>query len=248
MDDLRAVTAYNLACALEVIDLFESLQPHDLRPREALVAAQDFVDGGPRSRAQRICAPPAHRASKEVTGAAAHAAMAAGDASASAYLHPLADAAQVGHILRGPSFCVLALESRPVEPLTRADAVTVVLAKATPALVDVLVRYPRAASGARAELTSSRAHTVVMSHLDDQLRRGGRWMRTSVEPRSSTLNSQPSQRDDGIPVGVRRDGTEIAAGRRDAPVCAVVRAGRLSAWQTLRTYLDEHRRDCCTDR
>lgn len=163
MNDLRAVTAFNLACVLQVIDLFEAVKPHDARPREALVAAEDFVHGGPRSRAQRISAPAAHRASKEVTAAASHAAMAAGDAAASAYLHPLADGAQVGHILRGPSHCVLALEARAVEPLTREDAVSAVLEKATPALVEVLCRYPRA-------VTRDRATGDVMSHLDARLR------------------------------------------------------------------------------
>ena len=157
MEDLRAVAAFNLACALQVIDLFEAVQPHDPRPRGALAAAEGFLRGGPRSRAQRIGAPAAHRASKEVSGAASHAAMAAGDAAASAYLHPLADASQVGHILRGPSHCVLALEAR-------AAAVAAVLEQSTPAVVEVLCRYPRAA-------TRDRATADVMSFLDVQLRK-----------------------------------------------------------------------------
>lgn len=163
MEDLRAVAAFNLASALQVIDLFEAVKPHDARPREALVAAEDFVRGQPRSRAQRIRAPAAHRASKEVSGAASHAAMAAGDAAASAYLHPLADAAQVGHILRGPSHCVLALETRAVEPLTRAAAAAAILERSTTAVVEVLCRYPSAA-------TRDRATADVMSFLDVQLR------------------------------------------------------------------------------
>lgn len=114
-------------------------------------------------RAQRISAPAAHRASREVTAAASHAAMAAGDAAASAYLHPLADDAQVRHILRGPSHCALALEGRAVKALTRADAVAAVLEKATPVLVEVLCRYPRAS-------TRGRATAHVMSHLDARLR------------------------------------------------------------------------------
>ncbi|WP_125775801.1 putative immunity protein [Antribacter gilvus] len=164
-DDLRAVTAFNLACALLVIDLFESVRPHDDRPRQALVAAEDFVRGGPRSRAQRITSPGAHRAAKEVTGAAFYAAMAAGDAAASAYLHPLADPAQVGHILRAPAHCVLAMETRVDEPLIRTDAVATVLERATPRLVDVLCRYPRAATA-----TGDRAIADVMTCLCSRLR------------------------------------------------------------------------------
>ena len=164
MEDLRAVAAFNLACALQVIDLFEAVKPHDARPRDALAAAEGFVRGGPRSRAQRISAPAAHRASKEVSGAASHAAMAAGDAAASVYLHPLADAAQVGHILRGPSHCVLALEARAVEPLTRAAAAAAILEWSTPAVAEVLCRYPSAA-------TRDRATAEVLWFLDVQVRK-----------------------------------------------------------------------------
>lgn len=81
--------------------------------------------------------------------------MAAGDAAASAHLHPLAEAAQVGHILRGPSHCELALELGGAQPLP-ADAVAVVLEKATPALLEVLWRCPHAAA-------RNRALTDVMS-------------------------------------------------------------------------------------
>ena len=164
MEDLRAVAAFNLACALQVIDLFEAVKPHDARPRDALAAAEGFVRGGPRSRAQRISAPAAHRASKEVSGAASHAAMAAGDAAASVYLHPLADAAQVGHILRGPSHGVLALEARAVEPLTRAAAAAAILEWSTPAVAEVLCRYPSAA-------TRDRATAEVLWFLDVQVRK-----------------------------------------------------------------------------
>jgi len=65
-DELRAVTAFNLACAEQVIDLFEEVQPNDTRPKEALNAAAAFVGGGPRSMAQRVSALAAHRAAKEV--------------------------------------------------------------------------------------------------------------------------------------------------------------------------------------
>lgn len=48
--------------------------------------------------------------------------MSAGDTAASAYLHPLADAAQVNHILRGPARTVLALERIGPEALSHEDA------------------------------------------------------------------------------------------------------------------------------
>lgn len=163
MDELRTVTAFNLACSERVIELFENVQPGDTRPREALDAAAAFVRGGRRSRVQRVTASAAHRAAREVGAPASHAAMAAGDTAASAYLHPIADAAQVGHILRGPAYCVLALEQRAGRAASRSDAVTAVLQLANPVAVDVLMRYPRVAPG-RTDVGS------VMIDLDARLR------------------------------------------------------------------------------
>ena len=63
--------------------------------------------------------------------------MAAGDAAAAAYLHPIARATQVGHILRAATHAALALDGDLGPALRRA----------TPELVDVLRRYPPAPSG-----------------------------------------------------------------------------------------------------
>ena len=219
-DELRAVTAFNLACAEQVIDLFEEVQPNDTRPKEALNAAAAFVGGGPRSMAQRVSALAAHRAAKEVGPPAVHAAMAAGDAAASAYLHPLADAAQVGHILRGPAYCVLALQHRPVEPLTRSDAVAAVLQYASPQVIHVLLRYPRVRTR-RQEVTS------VMGDLDARLRglvpvteeaeSYGRWPHARSVIAAGRRHS----------VGVRADGSVLTAGVPHAPEC------RVGAWRDI---------------
>jgi hypothetical protein len=162
-DELRTVTGFNLSCALHVIGLFESSSPHDMRPRRALDAAQLFVDGAGRSNLQRATASAAHRAAKSVVPPAAHAAMAAGDAAGSAFLHPLADAAQVGHILRGPAHSVLALTLQPTSPCTREEAEASLLAAASPTLIEVLSRYPRPTR------TSHPVYTV-MADLDVHLR------------------------------------------------------------------------------
>ena len=163
LDELRAVTAFNLACAGLVIDQFEAVRPTDERPRQALSAAADFVNSGRRSRAQRLSAPAAHRAAKGVAPAESYAAMAAGDAAASAYLHPLADAAQVGHILRGQAYCVLALQARNIEPMSRSAAEAVVLGEANATVVQVLHRYPPATSRGRDD-------GEVLAALDARLR------------------------------------------------------------------------------
>lgn len=162
MDEIRAVTAFAAASADEVLPLFESEHPSDSRPRDALAAAHEFARGHRRSRLQRLSAPAAHRAAKEADSAVAfHAAMAAGDAAASAYLHPLADAAQVKHILRASAHTIRALELSASEPSASAPTpdtatqtrraherlVEEFAASAPPTVVAVLCRYPRLEAG-----------------------------------------------------------------------------------------------------
>jgi hypothetical protein len=148
-DDLRAVTCFAAAAAAPVLPIFECLIPDDHRPRQALQAALTFAGGVPRSRLQRTTAPAAHRAAKTApTQAGFHAAMAAGDAAASAYLHPLADAAQVGHILRAAAHAARARElDRPAEPRAAQQAIEEAAARATPTLLSVLSRYPATSPG-----------------------------------------------------------------------------------------------------
>lgn len=95
MADLRVVTRFAAECAAEALPPFDA--PDDGRPRAALAAAWAFADGAERSRLQRVTAVDAARAAKDAhTPAGRHAALAAADAAASAYLHPLAKATQVG--------------------------------------------------------------------------------------------------------------------------------------------------------
>ncbi|MFC9896409.1 putative immunity protein [Nocardia sp. NPDC127579] len=168
-DELRAVSAFAVACAEQVIGLFEAAHPTDIRPRAALNAARVFADGGRRTKELRVTAVAAHRAARTAEPPAAHAAVAAGDAAASAYLHPLADAEQVGHILRGPAHCVLALRQRAVEPLTYPQAMAAVLNTVSPEVIRVLLRYPRV--GHR-----RREVAAVMGELDACLRERQPWL------------------------------------------------------------------------
>jgi hypothetical protein len=147
--ELRVVARYAVERAEEVLALFEEQHPDDRRPRAAIHAAWTFVDGADRSKLQRVTAMDAHRAAKDATnGAAQHAAHAAGDAAGAAYLHPLARATQVGHILRAAAHAAraaeLAVDGAPQEGdrcIERARQ------RATPTLVDVLRRYPPAPTG-----------------------------------------------------------------------------------------------------
>jgi rifampin ADP-ribosylating transferase len=148
-DELRAVAGYAAACAEPVLVLFRRDRPDDPRPAEAIRAAKVFAEGAPRSRLQRTAATEAHRAAKDATTEAGrHAATAAGDAAAAAYLHPLATATQLRHILGAAAHAARAAElARGDDPVVAEYVVSGAASRATPVVRDVLDRYPRAPGG-----------------------------------------------------------------------------------------------------
>lgn len=166
MAELRVVARYSVESAEEVLALFEQDHPGDRRPRAAVEAAWTFADGANRTKLQRTTALDAHRAAKDAsTPAAKHAAHAAGDAASAAYLHPLAKATQVGHILRAAANAARALElAAGDEPSAGDQHIEQARQRATPVLVDVLERYPLAPTG------KSRV-AQLMKTLDTALRR-----------------------------------------------------------------------------
>ncbi|TGB45435.1 putative immunity protein [Mycolicibacterium peregrinum] len=165
MDELRVVARFVTETAEEVLGVFEDAHPDDPRPRAAVVAARRFVDGAPRSRAQRVSSLDAHRAAAEANSDVARlAAQAAGDAASAAYLHPIAKAHQVGHILRAAANAARIAEINAGGDPAAGDMVLHrVRHRATPVLVDVLCRYPSAPTG------KSRV-AQLMATLDDSLR------------------------------------------------------------------------------
>jgi hypothetical protein len=148
--DLREVTAFAAACAETVLAYFEAERPDDPRPRRAIATAWEFARGGERGKALRDAAWAALKAAGEADGAAAgEAARAAMAASGAAYLHPLAKATQVKHILGSAAHA-----ARAAELLTGDEDGTVgeehvrrAARRATPVVVDVLRRYPAAPPG-----------------------------------------------------------------------------------------------------
>ncbi|MCV7362152.1 putative immunity protein [Mycolicibacterium neworleansense] len=147
MDELRVVARYVAETADDVLDVFEGTHPDDLRPRAAVAAAWEFVHGAPRSKAQRVTSLDAHRAAAAADSESARlAAQAAGDAASAAYLHPIAKAHQVGHILRAAANAARIAEIRD-GPQARDSTLRRARQRATPALIDVLTRYPPVPSG-----------------------------------------------------------------------------------------------------
>ncbi|MDH6108761.1 hypothetical protein P3T36_002318 [Kitasatospora sp. MAP12-15] len=147
--DLREVTRYAAQSAQEVLEIFERAHPADSRPRDAVDAAWTFARGGERGKALRDTGWAAHKAAREAdTAAASNAARAAMSAAAAAYLHPLADAHQVKHILGAAAHaaCVAELVAGN-DRKAGADHIEQACRHASPVVVDVLSRYPAAPPG-----------------------------------------------------------------------------------------------------
>jgi hypothetical protein len=147
--DLRAVTGYAAECADEVLAVFERSHPADARPREAIEAAWAFARGGERGKVLRDRAWAAQRAARDAgSAAAAEAARAAMSAAGAAYLHPLADAHQVKHILGAAAHAARAAELAAGDDRDAgARHLEAARRRATPGLRGVLGRYPAAPTG-----------------------------------------------------------------------------------------------------
>ena len=165
MDELRDVARYVVRAAEDVLLVFEQAVPDDLRPRAAIDAAWVFINGANRTKLQRVTSGDAHRAARSAPSEASRlAARSAGDAAAAAYLHPIAQASQVGHILRAAASAarIQELEAGGV-PAVGEAGLERSRERATPVLLDVLRRYPSPTGG------SSRVAQLVSS-LDRSLR------------------------------------------------------------------------------
>ena len=149
MDDLREVARYAAESAQQVLEIFERAHPADSRARDAIDAAWTFARGGKRGKTLRDTAWAALRAAREAgTAAAGDAARAAMSAASAAYLHPLADAHQVKHILGAAAHAARAAELMAGDDrAVGADHIEQARRRATPIVVDVLSRYPAAPPG-----------------------------------------------------------------------------------------------------
>jgi hypothetical protein len=79
--DHHLLALWAAACAEHVLDLFESAQPEDPRPREAIAHARAWVRGDVRMMRARKAAGGAMAAARPLRGAPRHAAYAAGQAA-----------------------------------------------------------------------------------------------------------------------------------------------------------------------
>ena len=150
--ELREIAGYAVACARPALAIFERDRPDDPRPRAAIDAAQAFADGAERTKALRDGAWAAQRAAHEARdagrAAASDAARAALAAAGAAFLHPVAKATQVKHILGSAAHAARAFElAAGDDPAVAADHLARARNLASPVVVEVLRRYPVAPGG-----------------------------------------------------------------------------------------------------
>ena len=93
--DHRLLALWAAACAEHVLHLFESVQPSDPRPREAIEQIRAWARGEITMSQSRAAGGHAMAAARELSGAARHAAYAAGQAAVVAHVaaHELGAAA-----------------------------------------------------------------------------------------------------------------------------------------------------------
>jgi hypothetical protein len=164
-DDLRHVAGFAARCASAVLLVFERDAPDDTRPRHAIDAALDFAHGGARTGALRTAAWAAYRATQSVDSpAASEAAHAASAAAGAAFLHPIAQADQVKHLLGSAARAARAVELDAGDDRGVGEAyLEEELPEVPDTVVEVLRRYPPAPNG------GGRVGEL-MRHLDAMLR------------------------------------------------------------------------------
>jgi hypothetical protein len=110
--DHHLLALWAALCAEHVVQLFESAQPEDVRPREAIEAARAWVRGEVTMMQARAAGGHAMGAARSLSGASRHAAYAAGQAGAVAHVaaHELGAAA---YAIKAVRAAVPAGESMP---------------------------------------------------------------------------------------------------------------------------------------
>ncbi len=164
--DLRQLARWAEACAARAVTVFEAQCPDDPRPREALVATLAFAEGAERSGALRKTAWAAQAAARDAADpAATAAARAAAAAAGTAYMHPIATAHQLNHILAPAGYAALALALRSQDPARVGDMeIDSAIASAPAAVRNLIAQLPPRAP-------SRTALGRLLHRLDTGLRR-----------------------------------------------------------------------------
>jgi hypothetical protein len=143
LDDLRQLGLWTADCAARGLRWFEEVAPSDGRPREAIEAVREFGAGGSRTKQLRLVALAALAAAREAGDPVAEAAgRAAGYAASSAYLHPLAKATQVRHIVGPAQYQAYAQELAAGDPSVGDAEIQWAIEHAPSSVRELIRRYP----------------------------------------------------------------------------------------------------------
>jgi hypothetical protein len=212
--ELREVARYAVACARPALAIFERERPGDSRARGAIEAAQAFAEGAERTKALRDSAWAAQRAAQEARdagqAAASEAARAALGAAGAAFLHPLAKATQVKHILGAAAHAARAFElSAGGDPNIGDNQLARSRVLASRVVVDVLGRYPPAPSG------GGRIGELIRL-LDRSLREAGAGLPEASAGRAAAPTAGPLDGSSGgqAPGSTPADESSVCAVRR----------------------------------
>lgn len=165
LQELRELADFAAQCAYRVLPGFEQSIPNDPRPRNAIDAAVTFANGGERTQVLRSSAWAAFKAAQEAgVPSAGEAARAAMHAAGAAFLHPLASAQQVKHILGAAAHAARAAELEAGGDQTVGiESCKWAIQHAPASVVAILARYPAAPVGGRRV-------GELLRHLDHALR------------------------------------------------------------------------------
>lgn len=148
IDELREIAAFAAQCAQRVLPIFEQYVPDDTRPRDAIQAALEFSKTGKRSTALRASGLAAYKAGRQASSEAAReAAQAATQSVGAAYLHPIASALQVKHMLGSAAYAARAAELDAGDQTIGEAYCNWAIQHAPVVLAEVLGRYPAAPNG-----------------------------------------------------------------------------------------------------
>ena len=110
--DHRLLALWAAVCAEHVLHLFESVQPSDPRPRQAIEQVRAWTRGEIRMSASRAAGGHAMAAARELRGAPRHAAFAAGQAAVVAHV--------AAHELGAAAYAIKAARAAALESEERA--------------------------------------------------------------------------------------------------------------------------------
>lgn len=144
---LRPIALWAAKYAEEVLVVFESLHPNDMRPRKAVEGGREFGNGKKRDKNLRMLAFAAMKSKKDIDEPSRHAAQAAILTAAVAYTHTdlqagLQGIRQARHILGPIVYAAFAAETAASDPEVGDNLLQRAIQDAPPEVTSILHHVP----------------------------------------------------------------------------------------------------------